>query len=247
MKIFLFGPPRLERDGQPVQIKRRKGLAMLSYLAVTAKSHSRDALAALFWAEFDRSKARSNLRRELAALNKTLGKEQLSVDREQIGLNSVANLWLDVEQFQTQLAQCDMHGHPTTDICSECIPPLRHAVNVYSQDFLAGFSLTDSPEFDEWQFFQSESLRQQLAGALEKLTQALCAQEDFSAAIPYARRWAQLDPLHEPAQHQLMLVYAQAGQRTAAWRHYEIYASMLKIELDVAPGEEISALYQYAR
>ena len=35
MKLTLFGPPRLEQDGQPVDVSRRKALALLVYLAAT--------------------------------------------------------------------------------------------------------------------------------------------------------------------------------------------------------------------
>lgn len=51
LKLTLFGLPRLEREGQPVEVSRRKALAMLTYLAATGQTHSRDTLATLFWPE----------------------------------------------------------------------------------------------------------------------------------------------------------------------------------------------------
>ena len=53
LSLFLLGPPRLELDGEPVQIGRRKALALLIYLAITRRPHSRDALATLFWPDYD--------------------------------------------------------------------------------------------------------------------------------------------------------------------------------------------------
>jgi hypothetical protein len=47
----------LELDGAPVETDRRKALALLAYLAVTKQSHSREALAALFWPDYDQSRA----------------------------------------------------------------------------------------------------------------------------------------------------------------------------------------------
>ena len=133
LSLFLFGPPRFEQGVQGIQIKRRKGLAMLSYLAVTAKAHSRDALATLFWAEYDQTKARANLRRELSALGKVLGKEHFIVDREQIGFNPQADLWVDVTQFQALLAEVEIHNHPTGLVCRDCIDRLDKAITLYSQ------------------------------------------------------------------------------------------------------------------
>ena len=43
-------------------------------------------------------------------------------------------------------------------------------VELYRGDFLEGFSLRDSAAFDEWQFFQAEALRQELAAALQPET-----------------------------------------------------------------------------
>ena len=60
-------------------------------------------------------------------------------------------------------------------------------------DFLAGFTLRDSPGFDEWQFFQTEGLRDDLAGVLQQLARGHGVQRRFEQAIPYARRWLALD------------------------------------------------------
>lgn len=72
-KLQLLDPPLLERNGIPVDVGRRKAVALLAYLATTGQSHSRDSLAALFWPEYDHSTARTDLRRTLSVLNKTLG------------------------------------------------------------------------------------------------------------------------------------------------------------------------------
>ena len=45
-RLHLLGPPHLESDGVEVHIGRRKAVALLAYLAVTGRAHTRDALAA---------------------------------------------------------------------------------------------------------------------------------------------------------------------------------------------------------
>ena len=80
LALYLFGPPRVELDGEPVHIPRRKALALLAYLGTTGQVHSRDSLAALLWPENDQSRARGGLRRMISVLNKTLGKGWLTVD-----------------------------------------------------------------------------------------------------------------------------------------------------------------------
>ena len=244
LALLLLGPPRIECDGEPVEIRRRKAIALIVYLAVTGQSHSRDALATLLWPEYDQSRARAGLRRVLAALKEALGEGWLDVDREAVELNPDAEVWLDVSEFQDRLAECRTHGHPQEEVCPACLPLLAEAAALYRDHFLVGFTLRDSPDFDEWQFFQTEGLRDELASALERLTHAHSAQGEFEQAIAYARRWLALDPLHEPAHRHLMQLYAWSGQRAAALRQYGECERVLKEELDVPPEEETTQVYQ---
>jgi DNA-binding SARP family transcriptional activator len=172
--LFLLGPPRIERDGEPVEIDTRKAIALASYLAVSGEEHSRDALAALFWPLSDQSRARAALRRTLSTLRRALGYDRLEVDGERLALSASDGFRVDVDQFLGLLATCDSHGHPPEKTCPACLAPLSEAIGLYRADFMNGFSLRDSPGFDEWQTFQTESLRLELAWALERLVRRHC-------------------------------------------------------------------------
>lgn len=50
--LYLPGTPRLEADGAGVRVSRRKVMALLSYLALTRRAHTRDALATPPWPEW---------------------------------------------------------------------------------------------------------------------------------------------------------------------------------------------------
>lgn len=242
--LSLLGAPRLERDGSPVAVDTRKAIALLAYLAVTRQPHRRDALAALLWPEYDQEHARATLRRTLSALNKALGGAYLATERETIGLRAEDELRQDVDEFHHYLAECETHGHPVNEVCAACLEPLAAAVAVYRDDFMAGFSLRDSPAFDDWQFMQRESLRRELAGALEHLTRGYIAQGQYGTAITVAQRWLALDRLHEPAHRYLMRLYAWTGQRAAALRQYRECVRALDQELGVAPLDATSRLYE---
>jgi DNA-binding SARP family transcriptional activator len=226
-----------------VGVDTRKAVALFAYLAVTKQRHTRDTLAALLWPEYDQSGARATLRRTLSALNKALEGDRLDVDRETIGLAPSPGLWLDVDAFHERLAECSTHGHPPSEICPRCRHPLEEAAALYRDDFMAGFGLRDSPDFDEWQYFQAEGLRRELAGALEQLVRSCVAARDFAEAIRHARRWLALDRLHEPAHRQLMLLYAWSGRRSAALQQYRECAQVLEQELGVEPLEATTQLY----
>jgi predicted ATPase/DNA-binding SARP family transcriptional activator len=252
VRLSLLGPPRLERDGKPVALDTRKTMALAAYLAMTGESsegetHTREALATLLWPEVEPQRARANLRRSLSVLRKGIGGEWLVVDRETIGTNPEAGIWLDVAHFRRLLNSPQTHGHPEAETCPDCLEALAEAVELYRGDFLEGFSLRDSASFDDWQFFQTEGLRQEFAQGLERLVHGYSAQGAYEQAIPYGRRWVALDPLHEPAQRELMQLYALAGQRAAALRQYTECARILEAELGLPPAEETTSLYEQIR
>lgn len=245
LKLYFLGTPRLKLDGETVSLSHHKALALLAYLVVTRQRHSRQALAALLWPDYDPTTARGELRRMLWVINKSLGSGWLEVDRETVMLPPQPDLWLDVEQFRDLLAASQQH-HPTGEDGQTCIDALAEAIFLAQGDFLSGFSLADSPEFDTWQSFESDSLRRELAGALESLVQLLSQRGEASLeeAITYARRWLALDPLHEPAQRQLMQLYAWAGQPTAAIQQFQVYTQLLWQELGISPAPETTALIE---
>ena len=63
-------------------------------------------------------------------------------------------------------------------------------------------------------------------------------------ALEYARRWLQLDGLHEPAQREVMRLYAYSGQHAAALRQYQECVRLLDAELGAAPEPETTTLYE---
>jgi predicted ATPase/DNA-binding SARP family transcriptional activator len=240
----LLGPPIVECDGEPIDVDTRKAIALLAYLAVTAGLHARDTLATLLWPEYDQTRARANLRRTLSVLNTSGAGPWLEADRETIALRQDDSIWLDTEQFQRRLTDCRTHGHPPADVCPACLPLLTEAAELYRDHFLAGFTLRDSPEFDEWQLFQTEHLRRELAGTLDRLVQGHSAQGQFETAIGHAQRRLTLDPLHEPAHCHLMQLYTWTGDRAAALRQYHECVRILEAELGVSPLEETTQLYE---
>ena len=245
LAMFLLGPPRLERDGAPLQFDTRKIMALAAYVAMTGPA-SRDALMAMLWPELEPSRAQGVLRRNLSLLKKALGGEWLLIDRQEIAADPAADFTLDVARFR-RLAQAGAGP--------DRLAALEEAAALYRGDFMEGWTLRDSVQFDDWQFFEAEALRQELAVALDRLAGGYLAQVPFGdagpsnpqAALPHARRRLALDPLHEPAHRQLMALYAQMGQRSAALRQYRECARILDEELGLAPDAETAALHDQIR
>jgi predicted ATPase/DNA-binding SARP family transcriptional activator len=214
-----------------------KGRALLAYLAVTARPHTREALAGLLWGEMSETDARTNLRQVLATLHKVLG-PYLLVTRQTVGLNADRGYACDVQKFLVQLADAsasrgayDVHQLPA-------------AIALYTGDFLEGFFVREAPAFEEWVAGQRERFRQLVLTALHTLVIDATERGDYAGGIDYVTRVLQMDPWREDAHRQLMLLLAQSGQRAAAVRQYAACTRILEDELSVAPAEETTLLYE---
>ena len=243
-KLYLFGAPRLEYQNRLVAIDTRKALALLAYLLIEGKPQSRDTLAALLWPESNQTSARGALRRTLSTLRSALQDDLVDFGREVIALQPDSDLWCDVTIFRGRLADCRIHGHNEDQVCPNCMIPLQEAAELYAADFMAGLSLRDSAEFDNWQFFEADRLRREFTSALERLIMLMQGQGDFLLAIENARRWLALDTLNEAAHRALITLYAQNNQRTAALRQYRECVHILDQELGVSPLDETTHLYE---
>jgi DNA-binding SARP family transcriptional activator len=219
--VRLFGSPQVERNGKPVAFDTRKALALIAYLALAGRQ-GRDRLATLLWGDADTERARGALRRTLSTVRTAIG-DALVTDGLSVELTPGA-VDVDVHQFRELLAR----GR------------LESAVSAYAGDLLDGFSVRDSPDYEDWQVATRDGLRRELASALDQLSRDAAPRE----AVAHARRWLALDPLHEPAHRALMRAHARAGDRAAALLQYRECARVLDRELGVAPLPETSALAQ---
>src|SRR5688500_20059356 len=74
-----------------------------------------------------------------------------------------------------------------------------------------------------------------------------CTLSQANKAVTSARRLITLDPLNESAHRQLMEIYIQAGQHSAALKQYQACEQILRKELNLDPQPETRALYKRIR
>ncbi|MEZ4767949.1 MAG: BTAD domain-containing putative transcriptional regulator [Caldilineales bacterium] len=247
LHLRFLGPPKIERDGAPVELDTRKATAALAYLVLASPRamQTRDTLAALLYPDYAQDRARAAFRRTLSSLRAGVGADILQSNRESVSLPlQSGTVWCDVLRFRALIDRCKGHGHSSSEVCEDCLPLLEEAAALYTGDFMAGFSLRDSVTFDDWQLFEAEALRQEFSGVLERLVRGKGAQGNWQQAIEMCHRWITLDPLHEPGHRRLMQLYAWNGQRSAALRQYRDCVRILDEELGVPPLPETTALYQ---
>jgi DNA-binding SARP family transcriptional activator/tetratricopeptide (TPR) repeat protein len=232
VNVVLLGPPRVERNGEPVHFDTRKAIALLAHLALVGGARSRDSLCELLWPRHDPDRSRGALRRTLSTLRGAIGEEWIETPGDAVALRKGAGLELDVARFRALAAE------------GSSAESLTEAVETFSGDFLEGFAIRDSPEFDHWQTGEADGLRRELSSALRRLVALHAERGEHEPALGFAERWVEIEPLHEPAHRELIRLYALTGDRGAALQQYRQCVRALSQELGVAPLEETTALFE---
>ena len=242
LSIRLLGPIQVTLAGEPVtNFVTDKVRALLAYLAVESdKAHRREYLAGLLWPEQPERSARANLRRALANLRMAIDDHRaeppfLLITRQTVQLNRAGDIWVDVTAFAELL---DADG--TAGRCEE-------AVELYRGRFLEGFSVGDSPAFEEWALLEQQHHNRRALEALRRLADHHEAGAAYEEALRYAWRQVELDPWRESAHRQVMRLLASSGQRNAALVQYKTMRGTLDEELGIDPEAESTLLYEQIR
>jgi DNA-binding SARP family transcriptional activator/predicted ATPase len=197
----------------------------------------------------------------------------LLITRHTLQFNTASDHWLDVATFEQGVESASRrisesanqrisesasqrggdqqaaisNLHSPFSILQSAIRNLQSAVHLYRASFLEGFSVGDSPYFEEWVLFTRERLARQMSSALHALAAAHEARGEYEQAQACARRQLELEPWDEGAHRQLMRTLALGGRRGAALVQYETCRRLLAVELDVEPARETTALVESIR
>ncbi|MDX2141289.1 MAG: BTAD domain-containing putative transcriptional regulator [Chloroflexota bacterium] len=233
LNLYFMGTPRIQLEGRPVAIERHKAVALLAYLAVTERGHSRDWLATLLWPEVETSRAQ--LRIALSVLRQRIGDEWFETSHGEVGLRYDA-IWTDVGQIKSTIARQNTKRLSLAEV--------DEAMRLYQYDLLAGFSLPDAPNYDAWQWAEEDKLRSAFSQLLHRHIDTLSASRQTAATIPYAQRLVELDPLNEESRRLLIQLYIDTNQRHQALLEYHNTQTVLLQGLGLEPEPATQALYE---
>lgn len=242
-KILLLGGFEASLDGRPVAgFAYSKMRALLAYLAVEREQdHRRDVLAELFW-NSNPAVARSNLRRTLADLRRSLelpsGSTLFMPGKHTIRF--IPNAYIDVLAFCRQASTL-------SEISDTDLAHAERIAELYRGEFLAGLALPDCPDFEDWLQVQRERLHGRAVNLLERLSIGYGESGSYDKALQYALRQIELAPWDEDAHSRTMRFYALSGQAGAALRHYDICCRQLQNELGISPSNEVRQLAERIR
>jgi len=229
LEIHLFGLPRLVMNGRAVEGIRRKNRALVFYLAANKQRTTRENLLALFWPDHERASAQPILRTMIYDLRKQLG-NALQVDDRTIALST--DTFIDVRVLSTAL------DSPTSDL-----QELTNALALYKGDFLEGFLLVDSPQFNDWAVSERERYSLLAMHGYARLAGHYEGLHDYPAALASMRRALAFNPYQEDLQRDVMRLLYLNGDRTGVIRQYESLRKLLDEEMGVPPMPETRNLY----
>lgn len=254
--IFTLGRPRVLFNNKECSFHRRKTLAILTFLAMNRSSYTREALATFFWPHLDRRHGLAALRQCLMELPRNLSPDFFELQNDTVGLAATDAIWIDAEELHTAAADCRKlvvapqggsraasKAAKLDQTAEDFFLRSKSVVELYKSDFLSGFTLSDSVEFDDWQTMETESLRQEYLFLLTWMVHRLEQQQRYYKAAEYCRVILRQDPLDEHSHRLLMRFLYLSGDQHAALKQYYRCTEILKSELGVSPDGETTQLF----
>ncbi|MBS1912394.1 MAG: AAA family ATPase [Bacteroidetes bacterium] len=197
---------------------------------------TRDRLADLLWPDMPSEKAVNNLHATLSYARRFLGSSSTVQQRD--GVYALGDdVAIDAVEFRENVKKGNrLHGE---GVYFGAAVAYRAALDLATGDFLEGM-------YAEWVDTVRESLRGELATALERLIALEMDRDGFAAVPPLAERLLALDDLHDGAYEALIRSAAARGARREAFSYFNRYEAALDA-YGAGPARRISELMTRVR
>lgn len=197
---------------------------------------TRDRLADLLWPDMPLEKAVNNLHATLSYARRFLGGAPTVLQRD--GVYTLGDdVAIDAVEFREHAKKGNrLHAE---GIYFGAAVAYRQALDLATGDFLEGM-------YAEWVDNVRETLRGELATALERSIALELDRESFEAVPPLAERLLALDDLHDGAYEALIRSAASRGARREAFSYFNRYEAALDA-YGAGPARRISELMNKVR
>jgi Bacterial transcriptional activator domain len=170
----------------------------------------------------------------------------LTVDGDLLGVES-RGIDLDLEALEAAVSLARAETSPVERSADtvgrrDLIGRLQGDLRVYRGEFMEGFSLEDTPEFELW--LEAERARWcRVFGELcERLSRLQGEAGQPGVAIETARLWVRHAPLEEAAHCRLVELLSASGESEGALLAYEDFRNTLSRELGSEPSAQMQEL-----
>ncbi len=239
IELQLLGGFNATASGVPIEGLSAAGPGrLLSYLALHRHAPARRMyLAALFWPDGSDVRARRRLSHNLWVLQTALAKVSpnlIIAERDHVGLAPHADIWIDVEHFESQIDTFELHrrdgtAHLHVEMLADAI------TQTYQGDLL-------SDHYDDWIEPIRLRLREKYLLGLRHLVLLQKSRGEYGAALVSARQLVTQTPLAEQNHAELMRLYWLTGRPDEALGQFDVCQKILADELGVDPSPELVEL-----
>lgn len=233
LSIHLLGRFLVEVHGRPLPetaIKGRKARSLLKLLALQRQGRLvRDQAMDALWPDLQSTSAASQLYKALHHIRSGLTQqadgadEWIEMSDDFIRLDPPGETTIDVHRFEEH-AQAGLRDHT--------VPRLETAVSLYGGDLLP------MDVYAEWTTLPREHYRQRYLDVLTTLAEQYEQRGELSEAAQMHRLALEKDSALESSHRSLMRIFARLGQRTRAFRQYDLCREVLHQELAMGPSPE---------
>jgi DNA-binding SARP family transcriptional activator len=211
----------------------KRGLGILVYMACNRdRLYYREHLADLFWTDFKKESALSNLRYALWQIRKEL--KRAGIEEEVLVNHGKNAIKIDCSLLESDYGH--FIDHYKAGRWSE-------AVGWYGCDFLGSFYISDAPNFSDWVFNERERIQRLYFEMQLTLSEHYAQSGSLTAATDCLKSLIKIDPLNELVHYKLMNYHYQSGNKATAINTYRNLKQLLREELNTSPSDEIERLY----
>jgi DNA-binding SARP family transcriptional activator len=241
LRIFALGPLRVETPEGRLSgswLEQRPGQLLRFLVSRRRQLAPTDVIAEAIWPDPGPA-ARGTIRYLVHAL-----RDHLEPERSRNGeSHSIVcarggyalhpeHVWVDVDEYEREVG-FGMAALDEGDLTGAC-ERLERAMTLYEDDFLA-----DEP-FAEWALLERERMRALACNALRTLSELRENQPGATAA--YLERLAELEPLDDDVQRELISTWLRLGRKSRAARQYHSFRLRLLREFGESPSFELAHL-----
>ncbi|NDJ34329.1 MAG: hypothetical protein GYB64_06640 [Chloroflexi bacterium] len=226
--VRTFGAISIQRDGQATHWAAAAAKRLFLYLLFEGR-HTREDISLVFWPDKSAERVRSNFHTTVHRVRQALGESSLVYERPFFQINPHITVWCDAHELREAVETAQLL--PVSDARAEEL--YRKACDLYQGRFLPGF------EDDDWvqprQTFYEDLHNRALIG----LGRCIRERGDGENAEMVFKQALELDNLDEAVHRELIITYAQRGDKHLIARHRDLVIGVFESELGVLPSQDL--------
>lgn len=197
---------------------------LVAFLALRGPSR-RCVVAGTLWPEVPEGHALASLRTGIWRLNR-LAPGLLTATGASVAMSEATSVdSRDQEEFATGLLRGQLEDDGVVDGLSV----------LWGVNLLPGW-------YDDWVIFERDRLQQLRLHALERTAVVLLRRREVDLALQTALEAVRAEPMRETSNAVLISVYLAEGNVVDALRQYEVFRSLIGVELGIIPSPRLAGL-----